>query len=155
MRSDPLATTGFKVLLIITGVIIFGTPIYYILVVLLGIVAATTILVAIAVFITTRYYLNRRRINKLSADHLHRPTETTRDWPQKYSKNRLDTRNISGNWRRKSEPNSLQRNSMNIFRFTLMPLKFVAHILLSRHRGNAKSEELLHRQTRWSDEIYP
>ena len=143
-----------RALLIIGGVIVFGTPIYYILSMLLGISIATTIMVAIAVFIAARYYLNHRRINKLSADHLYRPTGTTRDWPQEYSKHRLDTRKISGNWCRKPEPSRLQRNSMKIFRFTLMPLKFSAHILLSRHRGNAKSEELFHRQSRWSDEIY-
>lgn len=155
MRSDPLATTGFKVLLIIAGVIIFGTPIYYILAMLLGISIATTILVVIAVFIAARYYLNHRRINKLSVDHLYRTTGTTRDWPQEYSKHRRDTRKISGNWRRKPEPTRLQRNIRKVFGFALTPLKFAAYILLSRHRGNSKSEELLHQQTRWSDEMYP
>lgn len=152
MHSDPLTSKGMRMMLIIAGVIIFGSPIYYILAWLLG-VTDTTISVfillalAIAAFVTVRRFFNRRRKHQ-PANKPFRSTGATHDWPQKYSKHGRKSYNAAVNQPRKPEPTPLQRNLLRVLQFALKPLRFVWHIPNNRMEGDIKKDELLHRQTR-------
>ena len=156
MHSDPLASKGIRVMLIIAGVIIFGSPIYYILAWGLGVSGTTisvAILLAIATFVIAGRYFNHRRIDKLSSIKSYRSTGATRAWPQKYSKHGRRSYKASANRSRKPESTPLQRNLLDVLRFALMPLQFVVYILKNKPEGDIKKDELLHRQTRhtpWS-----
>ena len=151
MQGDPRGTTETRLLLIIGGVIIFGTPIYYVLAVYLGVMNASIavfILLAVAAFIIIRRYFNRRRMDNLSASQPYRSTGTTRDWPQKYGKHRQWSYNAVANSPGKPESPSLQKNLLKVLRFALKPLQFTGYILSNRTKGDIKKDELLHRQTR-------
>ncbi len=140
-----------RVLLIIGGVIVFGTPIFVLLARLLGVENATIVvfaLLAIAGFVMARRYLKRRRIDKLSANQPYRSTGSTRNWVQKYSKHGRRSYNATANLPGKPEPIPLQGNLSKVLRIALKPLQFVMHILSSRTEGEVKRDELSHRQTR-------
>ena len=151
MQSDPRGTTETRALLVIGGVIIFGTPIYYVLAVYLGAMNATIavfILLAVAAFIIVRRYFNRRRLDNRSANQPYRSTGATRDWPQKYGKHRHQSYSAAVNSPGKLEPTPIQRNLLKVLRFALKPLQFAGYILSNRTKGDIKKDELLHRQTR-------
>ena len=151
MQSDPRGTPEMRALLIIGGVIIFGTPIYYVLAAYMGlngIIFAVVSLLAIAGFITTKRYFERRRLDKHLSNQPYRSTGITRDWPQKYSKHRQQSYNAAVNRPRKPEPTSLHSHLLKVPRFALKPLRFVWDILNNRPKGYIKKDELLHRQTR-------
>lgn len=151
MQSDPRGTPDVRALLIIGGVIIFGTPIFVILAGFLGVgnaIIAIFALLAIVVFVMVRRYLERRRIEKPTATQPYRSTGTTSDWPEKYSKHGRRSYNAAVNRPGKPEPNLLQGNLLKILRFALKPLQFAGYIMSNRTKGDIKKDELLHRQTR-------
>ena len=140
-----------RALLIIGGVIVFGTPIYYVLAGYMGLMNATIavfILLAVAAFIIVRRYFNQRRLDDLSANQPYRSTGTTRDWPEKYSKHGRKSYNATVNRPGKLEPTPLQRNLLKILRFALKPLQFAGYVMSNRTKGDIKKDELLHHQTR-------
>lgn len=151
MQSDPMGTPEMRALLIIGGVIIFGTPIYVILAGFLGVgnaIIAIFAPLAIVVFVMVRRYFERRRVEKPTTTQPYRSTGTTRDWPEKYSKHGRKSYNAAVNRPGKPEPTSLQRSLLKVLRFALKPLRFVWYILNNRPKGYIKKDELLHRQTR-------
>ena len=151
MQSDSRGTPEMRALLIIGGVIIFGTPIFVILAGFLGVenaIIAIFALLAIVVFVMVRRYLERRRIEKPAATQPYRSTGTTRYWPEKYSKDRQRSYNAAVNRPGKPEPTSLQGNLWKVLRFALKPLQFAEYIMSNRTKGDIKKDELLHRQTR-------
>ena len=151
MQSDPRGTPEMRTLLIIGGVIIFGTPFFVILAGFLGVenaIIAIFALLAIVVFVMVRRYLERRRIHKPAATQPYRSTGTTQYWPEKYSKHGRRSYNVAVNRPRKPEPTPLQRNLLKVLRFALKPLQFAGYILSNRTKGDIKKDELLHRQTR-------
>lgn len=151
MQSNPRGTTEMRVLLIIGGVIVFGTPLFVLLAKLLGVENATIAVFAlllVVVFVIVRRYFERRRINRHSANQPFRSIGTTRYLPQKYSKHRQRSYIAAVNRPQKPEPTPLQRTRLKILRFALKPLQFVTHILSSSAEGEIKRDELSHRQTR-------
>ena len=151
MQSDPRGTPDMRALLIIGGVIIFGTPIYVLLSRFLGVENATIaifILLAVVVFAIVRRYLERRRIEKPAATQPYRSTGTTRYWPEKYSKHGRRSYNAAVNRPQEPEPTSLQRSLLKVLRFALKPLRFAGYVMSNRTKGDIRKDELLHRQTR-------
>ena len=151
MQRDPRGTPDMSALLIIGGMIIFGTPIFVILAGFLGVgnaIIAIFALLAIVVFVMVRRYLEHRRINRPSANQPYRSTGTTRDWPEKYSKHGRKSYNAAVNRPGTPEPTPLQRNLLKILRFALKPLQFAGYAMSNRTKGDIKKDELLHRQTR-------
>lgn len=151
MQSDPRGTPDMRALLIIGGVIIFGTPIFVILAGFLGVgnaIIAIFALLAVVVFVIARRYLERHRINRSSTNQPYRSTGTTRDWPEKYSKHGRKSYYAAVNRPGKPEPIPLQGNLLKVLRFALKPLQFAGYILSNRTKGDIKKDELLHRQTR-------
>ena len=140
-----------RALLIIGGVIIFGTPISVILAGFLGVgnaIIAIFALLAIVVFVMVRRYLERRRIEDPAATQPYRSTGITRDWPEKYSKHGRRSYNAAVNRHGTLEPTPLQGNLLKILRLALRPLQFAGYIMSNRIKGDIKKDELLHRQTR-------
>ena len=157
MRSDPRGPTVMRALLIIAGVLIFGTTIYVILAGFLGISIATGILLAVAAFIIVRIvrrYFNRRRMDKSSTNQPFRSTGATRDWPQKYGKRRRKSYNAATNIRQKPQTSRLHKALSTIAHFAVKTLKFAVQPF-TRGPMDKRLENRLHKQTRWSDEIYP
>lgn len=156
MQSDPLTTTRMRAFLIIAGIIIFGSPIYYILAWGLGvkdITIAVFVLLATAAFVIVRLYLNRLRVDK----QLSNPAQslmsagTTRDWAQKYSKHSRERHKANLNNHGKSQTSRVPRAVDKIARF----LNSMALRLITRSDMDKRLDNRLHQQTRWSDEIYP
>ena len=149
MQNDPRGPTVMRVLMVVGGVIVFGTPAYVILAAYLSVAITTaiTILLAIVTFVIIRRNINRYHIAKHSANQPYRSTGTTRDWPRKYAKHGQERYNAAVNRSRKLEPTP-QRNLSKILRLMLKPLQFVMHILSSRTIGEVKRDELSHRLTR-------
>lgn len=143
-----MGTTVMKVLLIIAGAMVFGTPIYFVLAAYLGISNATIILLSVVVFIIIRLYFNRRRIAKPITAQPFRSTGTTHHMPQKYGKHRRESYSAAVNRRRNSELTPLQRNLLKILQLTLKPLLSVAFILQNTPKGDIKRYELVHQLTR-------
>ena len=152
MQSDPRGTPEMRALLVIGGVIVFGTPVFVLLARLLGVENATIAafaLLTIVVFVMARRYLERRRIEKPTATQQpYRSTGTTRYWPQEYSKHGQRSYNAAVNRLGKPEPIPLRGNLSKVLRFALKPLQFAGYILSNRTKGDIKKDELLHRQTR-------
>lgn len=143
-----------RVLLIIAGVIIFGTPLYYFLLAYIGLngaIFAVGSLLAIAGFITTKRYFEHRRLGKHLANQPYRSTGNTRDWPQKYSKHRREQYRTTVNKHGKPRTSRSGRTIVRTLRF----LHSVALRLITRSEMDKSLDNRLHRQTRWSDEIYP
>lgn len=148
VQSDSRGTHEMRALLIIGGVIIFGTPIFVILAGFLGVENAIIALLAIVVFVMVRGYLERRRIEKPAATQLYRSTGTTRYWPEKYSKHGRRSYNAAVNRPGKPGPAPLQRNLLKVLRLALKRLQFVGYVMSNRTKGDINKDELLHRQTR-------
>ncbi|MXY46017.1 MAG: hypothetical protein F4Y44_03330 [Chloroflexi bacterium] len=155
MQSDPLTSKGMRALLIIAGVIIFGSPIYYILAWGLGISDATISVfilaaLAIAAFLIIRRYFNRSSMHQPAAKPF-RSTGVTRGWPQKYSKHRRKQYWTTANKRGKPRTSLGDSAVVRPLRF----LRLLALWLITRSEMDKSLDNRLHRQTRWSDEIYP
>ena len=153
MQSDPRGPTEMRVLLIIGGVIVFGSPIYYILAWGLGVkdtTIAVFVLLAIAAFVIVRRYSNRHHIRQPSNKSF-RSTSSTRDWPQKYRKHRRQQYKATLNNREKSRTSRTRRAANMTAHF----LNSTALRLITRSEMDKRLDNRLHHQTRWSDEIYP
>ena len=154
MHGDPLTSKSMRVMLIIAGVIIFGAPIYYILAWGLGVTdtaIAVFVLLAVLAYFVVRRYFNRRRVDKPAGNQPYISAGSTRDWPQKYRKHRGEQYKATVNMRGKPRTS---RSEGTVVR-TLHFLNSVALRFITRSEMDKRLDNRLHRQTRWSDEIYP